>query len=555
MADPKLDAAIKATIGSMGKLISKPPMTKKLLSKPPFRFLFDTVMEVMKIHNIGTGLFSPEEIHPDNVKEKPAKIAFLEKIIHMTSFAVGKPLAARPSKIVAGLEPEATNAWLTALAKVAEKQIDTSEAVERVNAGEKPDKKSLTKPKEKEASKARPSGSAKRDAGEKVKRDSKDRSRPGKAHGERTKSEKDGEGRGDESADADAAANATPSSAQEESGAAGGDQGVGRQNAEQPRERERPKSRSGGRRPDRDDEQSRRRVERPSSARGRKREDHHDSTSDIQHQRSNIEDEEQEQESGAAGQLEPEQHVSSTRDNEQEEEAPMSRPPERAESRESSARASRASTARRKKTSADFMIAPEPAKEVEIIGDNDGMDDDDDDTFVVVEQKDAPTPTVPKTGGDDPDDGEHGALMRKIQEKKGDNQSTEQAVPTGNEAKRRKEQEIVAAEVEKLRESIQTLCRTANPLGKIVDFVQEDVDAMQAEMTSWQAELQKDSATLSDEAQNTDKELQPYKVKLLELDQQIRDQEDMIRAVKMNTLENEERIHKLLKGIAFAAKS
>jgi TRAF3-interacting protein 1 len=41
-----LDQAVKATMGSMGKLISKPPMTDKLLRKPPFRFLHDIFSEV-----------------------------------------------------------------------------------------------------------------------------------------------------------------------------------------------------------------------------------------------------------------------------------------------------------------------------------------------------------------------------------------------------------------------------------------------------------------------------------------------------------------------------
>ena len=44
--DPQLEAAVKATIGSMGKLIKKPPMTDKLLRKPPFRFLHDIITEV-----------------------------------------------------------------------------------------------------------------------------------------------------------------------------------------------------------------------------------------------------------------------------------------------------------------------------------------------------------------------------------------------------------------------------------------------------------------------------------------------------------------------------
>lgn len=36
-----------------------------------------------------------------------------------------------------------------------------------------------------------------------------------------------------------------------------------------------------------------------------------------------------------------------------------------------------------------------------------------------------------------------------------------------------------------LRESIQKLTRSVNPLGKLMDFLQEDFDSMQMELVSW----------------------------------------------------------------------
>jgi hypothetical protein len=47
MADgADLPALVAETIKLMGSCIKKPPMTEKLLSKPPFRFLHDTITEV-----------------------------------------------------------------------------------------------------------------------------------------------------------------------------------------------------------------------------------------------------------------------------------------------------------------------------------------------------------------------------------------------------------------------------------------------------------------------------------------------------------------------------
>ena len=46
-----VDAAIiKKTQDSLGKVIKKPPLTEKLLSKPPFRYLHDIISEVCDVN-------------------------------------------------------------------------------------------------------------------------------------------------------------------------------------------------------------------------------------------------------------------------------------------------------------------------------------------------------------------------------------------------------------------------------------------------------------------------------------------------------------------------
>ena len=70
-------------------------------------------------------LFDEEEKTSANIKDKAAKVRYLTKIIACVAIdsEVGSSpdVLARPLKIVAGLEPERTNAFLQALARCAKR--------------------------------------------------------------------------------------------------------------------------------------------------------------------------------------------------------------------------------------------------------------------------------------------------------------------------------------------------------------------------------------------------------------------------------------------------
>jgi len=68
-----------------------------------------------------------------------------------------------------------------------------------------------------------------------------------------------------------------------------------------------------------------------------------------------------------------------------------------------------------------------------------------------------------------------------------------------SDASRRKERDVAQRDVDRLRSSIQALTRNVNPLGKILDFLQEDVDAMQKELNVWRHESQENSNALQRE--------------------------------------------------------
>ncbi|XP_064211466.1 TRAF3-interacting protein 1 isoform X2 [Tribolium castaneum] len=118
----------------LGKYVKKPPLSEKLLKKPPFRFLHDIIKTVIKETGFLKGLFTEEELNSENVKEKEAKVAFLTKLIDAVKAITNTDLAVRPSKIVAGLEPTETNILLQTIGKAIEKKVDSSEYVKQLQS-------------------------------------------------------------------------------------------------------------------------------------------------------------------------------------------------------------------------------------------------------------------------------------------------------------------------------------------------------------------------------------------------------------------------------------
>ena len=98
-------------------------------------------------------------------------------------------------------------------------------------------------------------------------------------------------------------------------------------------------------------------------------------------------------------------------------------------------------------------------------------DDDDDNEFFV--QEPVPLPSTDIESSSKPE----GALTKTLMAAKEKYEGEEETAPTVHsvtitEAQRKRERELVQKEVSKLQFSIQSLCQTANPLGKIMDYVQ-----------------------------------------------------------------------------------
>lgn len=126
-----LETLIARTQEQLQPLIAKPKLADKLLAKPPFRFLHDVFTAVTQSTGFAKGLYNDFELGSANLKDKPQKTAFLDKMIVCVGQCLGKDADVRSSKIVAGLEPENTNLLLQGLAQAAkDKSLDWGKAVQ-----------------------------------------------------------------------------------------------------------------------------------------------------------------------------------------------------------------------------------------------------------------------------------------------------------------------------------------------------------------------------------------------------------------------------------------
>lgn len=585
---------IKKTQDLLGSVIKKPPLQEKLLKKPPFRFLHDVIHNVIKATNFLDGLYTQEELTSENIKDKEGKIAFLQKAIDAVGIVTGSALPVRPSKIVAGHEPDKTNEFLQALAKSAAKKVDSSEAVKKVLAGEKPpapskpEKKDTSKKKEtsKVSKKSDSERKSRKTAGEadaskekkstssvlKEKEKSSSSSRPSKSSKTRSSGEHRSKSR---EPDARKLAEAVPE-----------DDAVQQTSNERPKTSSRKKSSKEVKEPtdaapselpngiskleqdqvvtkvDKTDlllqatshhiQEDEVEVKRPrSTKRSSHKEQTPESSSDGQQDKlptSNSHEVTLE----ADNLLAPPEPENNTM---QEVERPMSRSTLRS-SRPRSSRPA-APRIRKRENSADSTPAAraptaKPVENVILDTSDDKNEDDKDEEFVITEVTTQPVPANLNT----PDteqllESEQGSLVKQILEAKKELEQGSQRPSTGFPTAESVMPGIVSKaqgqdKMDVLRQHIQAVSRGALPLGKLLDLLSEDLDSMNMELSSWKEEHAKNLQAYSSEQSATDSILEPLRQNLEELDQRISDELEEISATRAVIFSNAERLEKML---------
>ncbi|XP_075036533.1 TRAF3-interacting protein 1 isoform X2 [Mixophyes fleayi] len=712
-------AVLRRTQESLGKVIRKPPLTDKLLGKPPFRYLHDILTEVIRTTGFLKGLYTESDLKSDNVKDKDAKISFLQKAIDVVVLVTGEPLAVKPARVVAGHEPEKTNEFLQAIGKCCLNKLSSEDAVKRVLSGEKVDLKGKpplsSKSQDKENREAK--DEERRSQREKEdRRETEIRERSGsrdkidkqlkeeeRKHSERERkkerervgeTERDGLREGEKNekeknkvreSRSETDKNRSKEKSEHERGREKERRNEGSHGKEKDRTRDKEKVREKDpekerepedrnrerdrdhreRNRDRDQEKSRSRDHdkerrREKDAERARRKDRRDNEYQSGKEEKPLEEERTERKHKASEETTKKTPEISARENKivADKEKPSvpsksARPSasklrerkpaklsgegsvqKHSKSRqqsfkrkESTSKAQTAESVTEAKTARELDSAPKrflvkttvgdsasdeeggtteiqnsesnavsdaqtnisaqrriprpgsarPAPprvkrqgSVEVIAPerissgkgissvivdkqkNDG--DDDDNEFVVEEappqlSEMADMQLEPELDLDE----KHGSLVKKILETKKDYETQGDAVSKDklilSDTGRKKEKDMVMKEIEKLRSSIQIVCRSALPLGKIMDYIQEDMDTMQNELQTWRRENREHADVLLKEQSVTDTAVEPLKAELAELEQLIKEQRDKICTVKGNILRNEDKIQKMAQSI------
>ncbi|XP_059785063.1 TRAF3-interacting protein 1 isoform X3 [Balaenoptera ricei] len=684
-------AVVKRTQEALGKVIRRPPLTEKLLNKPPFRYLHDIITEVIRMTGFMKGLYTDAEMKSDNVKDKDAKISFLQKAIDVVVMVSGEPLLAKPARIVAGHEPEKTNELLQRIGKCCLNKLSSDDAVKRVLAGEKAETKgrsSLTsKPQEldnknvrEEASRVPKDKADRRNSeinerntsgGRKQKEELKEENKPREKERDREKPKendrdrhKDPERDKYHEGERERAKNrarperdrAKDAEREREPKNEGGKEKEKRKERERERERDggrdRQRVRNGqhGGDPDREKSHERDKPEKKSSSSGEMSKKSSDGsfkdskaeteteistrasrsvTTKTSKQRSKNSVEGRRDSRTSENSLSPEKERNSSSSKAEKEHTGKQLGTKEANTHSASVSDANSSSLQRESaepepavkqkgdspSDAEGDIGPSGQEKCEVpenselpgelpaavrriprpgsarpapprvrrqesaevltsdrtgsgktisnvIVESQNSDNEDDDQFVVEAAPQlSEVSELEMVQAVELEDEKHGGLVKKILETKKDYEKLQQSPKPGEKEKLlvfesawKKEKDIVSKEIEKLRGSIQSLCRSALPLGKIMDYLQEDVDAMQQELQLWRSESRQHAEALQAERSITDCAVEPLKAELAELEQLVRDQQDKICAVKASILKNEEKIQKMVHSINLSSR-
>lgn len=106
-----------------------------------------------------------------------------------------------------------------------------------------------------------------------------------------------------------------------------------------------------------------------------------------------------------------------------------------------------------------------------------------------------------------------------------------------------------AITIDAIKEYIQNMSQSINPMGKIIQFIDDDIESMKREYDNWARIYVNAKEQLEDKEKTIEAELQPYKDKIVAKEEQIREKKGQIDSLKSKILRNNIKIKKLMGDI------
>ncbi|KAH8408012.1 hypothetical protein KR222_010722 [Zaprionus bogoriensis] len=599
MSEPELDAAVlKATQESLGKFVKKPPLTEKLLKKPPFRYLMDVFNSFIKQTGCFEGLYTPQEQLFENIGVRHDKIRFLQKMIDVTKLTTKRDLKVRTSKIVAGHEAHLTNELLQAMASVAEQQLEWRSAVQQVLAAEAKEsteskearpketrareakatskqisprgkeeaalrrekrispqeqkqQKRTTPPvkdKDKEKLQRRQKASPEAEAKPKLSKQSSKQKSPSPTKlglKQKQQSSTEGEGKSAEPVAPAPVKQASPVSVPTPLPAPTPISPPKPEPVAEP-----PKQPTPELPPEPESRKSSSRSRRSSASQSRQAPAEVEPVESPPKTANDSSEPANPSPTADRNNNKREREGTFTRENSKESNGSITRP--RTSLRPPSARPASARPGAPRRRNVEIVL--QPNDQVKMSGINVKLEtfgdfDDDGENLVIIEDANAhdieagsgATDAQPELA-----DAQQGRLVQQILETQ--KELVQQPTEAGREEKSSNSatRQSSARQVNDLREIIQTLTKSVNPLGKLLDFIPEDIDAMQLELTMWRDTYTQSAMELKRELSLTASATEPMKQQLLSIEASIGEYKELIDESRHKILQNSERILKML---------
>lgn len=106
-------------------------------------------------------------------------------------------------------------------------------------------------------------------------------------------------------------------------------------------------------------------------------------------------------------------------------------------------------------------------------------------------------------------------------------------------------------EIRELRTSIQSLTRAANPLGKLLNYLQEDIEMMEHELTTWINMRKQITNDINKQITLNEDSIKPMETQMQELNDSIEKQKREIVTIHANIARNDARIVQLTERLLY----